>query len=62
MKPSVAVFKPSPVAEARAVKLKAPDVALEPKIGALAETVDSEAVVSPLLAGDVIGEAPKTRP
>jgi len=44
------------------VKLKAPDVALEPKIGALAETVDSEAVVSPLLAGDVIGEAPKTIP
>lgn len=62
LKPSVAVFRPSPVAEARAVKLKAPEVALEPKMGALAETVDSGAVVSPLLAGDVIGEAPKTTP
>ena len=62
LKPSVAVFRPSPVAEARAVKLKAPEVALEPKIGAFAATVDSDAVVSPLLAGDVIGEAPKTIP
>jgi len=62
LKPSVAVFRPSPVADARAVKLKAPEVALEPKIGAFAATVDSDAVVSPLLAGDVIGEAPKTIP
>lgn len=62
LKPSVAVLRPSPVAEARAVKLKAPEVALEPKIGALTETAASDAVVSPLLGGDVIGEAPKTTP
>ena len=62
LKPSVAVFRPSPVAvPAKAVKLKAPEDALEPKIGAFAETVDFKAVASPLLtAGDVIGEAPKT--
>ena len=65
LKPSVAVLSPSPVAEpAKAVKLKAPEVALDPKMGAFAEMEDSGAEVASLLldCGEVMGEAPKTIP
>ena len=58
-------MSPSPVAEpAKAVKLKAPEVALDPKIGAFAEMEDSGAKVASLLldCGEVMGEAPKTIP
>ena len=49
---------------AKAVKLKAPEVALDPKIGASAEMEDSGAEVASLLldCGEVMGEAPKTIP